>query len=116
MHIYSHTQIDGLQAKLSGFLPKLVDFKAVIEEINQRGEREAKQREELLRQTAEKLEQEKKAKEKEEEEKQKRDEGKVATATTTAASKTTPTTSGAAGSGQTGTQSVDSTSTECKLF
>ena len=65
-------QIDDLQAKLSGYLPKVVDLKATIEEINQRGEREKKQSEELLRQTAEKLkEQERKDKEREEEEKKK---------------------------------------------
>ena len=73
-------QIDDLQAKLSGYLPKVVDLKATIEEINQRGEREKKQSEELLRQTAEKLkEQERKDKEREEEEKKKEREKEAAT-------------------------------------
>ena len=50
----------------------------MIEDINERGEREARQNEELLRQTAEKLEQERKAKEKEEEDERKREMEKAA--------------------------------------
>ena len=63
---------------MTGFQPKVVDLKALIEDVNERGEREARQNEELLRQTAEKLERERKAKEKEEEEERKREEEKAA--------------------------------------
>ena len=76
-----------LQSRLSGLQPKVVELKVAIDEINQRGEKEERQNEELLRQTAEKLEQEKKAKEKAEEEQRKRiKEKEEQTAANTAAS------------------------------
>ena len=116
-HTCAHTQIDKLQAKLSGFLPSVADFKATVEEVNQRGEREAKQNEELLRQTAKKLEQEKKAKEKEEEEERKREQEKATAAAATKATDTASTkltTDGSSDGG--GGVNKESETTECKLF
>ena len=112
-------QIDRLQAKLSGYLPKVVDLKATIEEINQRGEKEARQNEELLRQTAEKLkEQERQAKEKEvekekeEEEETKRErEKKAATTVEGGSAKDSD-----GGSGDKGKATAVSEPTDCKLL
>ena len=97
----------------------MVDLKATIEEINQRGEKEARQNEELLRQTAEKLkEQERQAKEKEiekekgEEEERKREREKKAAATVEGGSAK----DSDGGGGDKGKATAVSEPTDCKLL
>ena len=116
-------QIDRLQAQLSGYLPKVVDLKATIEEINQRGEKEARQNEELLRQTAEKLkEQERQAKEKEKEiekekeEERKREREKKAAATVEGGSAKGSDDGGGGDKGKATAVSEGTKATDCKLL
>ena len=97
----------------------MVDLKATIDEVNLRGEMEARKNEELLRQTAEKLEEERKAKEEGE---RKREQEKAAAAdkdkpaTTADGSKTADSAAPTKPSSQDGGKGKEDKATECKLL